>query len=285
MPTNYRVITYATKTGGYFDAFLESARRHGIRVDVLGWKETWQGFGNRALSVLSHIEKLPPDEVVIFVDSYDVIFLRPLDEMVSEYRQVLREVGPRIVVSTHDQTFGPLGDVIMSAVFGDCKGRYLNAGTFIGLAGLLRRALTLMCSDPTTCRDPDADDQRLLTSVCKDRPELFLFDRNFRWFLIWSLLDHHIEKDVHISADGRLTFKDHDPFILHCPGNKDMSPILSKLGYQHRPSEARSFTTYAQGIYRNHLKHLGRKCRVTIVLLLCVMLFFAVRRARANPKH
>jgi hypothetical protein len=60
-----RVVTYATDARGYFAQFLESAERHGVRVEVLGWGRPWRGFGARLRAVAEFLGRLDPDEGVL----------------------------------------------------------------------------------------------------------------------------------------------------------------------------------------------------------------------------
>ena len=243
-----KIVTFATKTDGYYQTFLESARRHDNDVVVLGWGEEWKGFGMRMISLLEYVKTLDPKEVVVFVDSYDVVFLRNLSRMEQEYINRCKENGEKIIISVEKRG---LFNTILSLFFGSCRSRNLNAGTYVGYAYLIQDTLSRICKYGV-CKDPESDDQRLLTRTCQQNPHLFDFDDHFKWFLVWGSLDNYITSRVKFQGSS-LYYKNHLPYILHCPGDKDMHKIIGKLGYKsdykQRTSNYLVNLVYNQGRY------------------------------------
>lgn len=264
-----KVVTFATKSDGFFPYFVESANRYNIDVDILGWGQKWEGFGKRLLALANYCAKLSANEVVLFVDSYDLIFLRDLRDLEMEYVEFTRQKGDRIVMSI--STAFPL---VNRMFFGHCKGFYINGGAYIGYAGLIKQAIDEICSTEK-CVDRHADDQRMLTAYCNRESALFDFDQESKWFLTWGLQEFNVSQHVTID-NGILKYKSMMPFVLHSPGNKDMTDMLSRLGYDVTDSKMkRSISTYANGIYWNHLKHFMKNYGVYMFFLM--ILFIWVR--------
>lgn len=245
-----KVATVATKDEGFFQNFLQSAKKHNINVDVLCWGEEWQGFGHKIKAMITYLQNVQDNEIVMFVDAYDVIFLRNLDGLEKDYRALTKTKGDRVLVSA---VAGKLNKIFMAAMFGKCGSHEINSGTYIGYAYLLKKILGEMCFNGT-CDDKHADDQRLLTAFCNRHQNLFDFDSHNKWFLIWGSLDFHVTPDVKIQ-DGRLFYGPFEPYVLHCPGNKDMSGILMELGYKVY-TKRRENVAYYRKIYKNHLLYI-----------------------------
>lgn len=258
-----KIVTFATRSDGYFPYLLQSARRYKNRIVVLGWNEEWKGFGSKVLALKKYIQTVPDDEVVVFVDAYDVVFLRNLDSLEKEYISFTKQHGKRIVISASRSTF----DFIYNIRFGKCKGQNLNSGTFIGYAGVIRRMLHEICSAVGDCQDRHVDDQQLFSSYCRQNEDIFSFDTEFDWFLIWGLLeDWDIAPSVTFQ-DETLYYEGKTPYVLHCPGNKDMSDILTKLGYRVPGGNQRTIIDYTKGIYVNHVKYFLTKYMVILCLI------------------
>lgn len=271
-----KVVVYATKPGGFWDGLVASAQRHKIQVDVLGWQGQWKGFGHRLLAMQEYVRKLPDREIVVFVDAYDVVFLRNLADLATEYEHRCRTNGDRIVLST--ETRGP-GGVFFQVFFGQCAKQNINAGTYIGYAYLLRKVFGRICADPRLCADRYADDQYMLTRFCDRNREAFAFDMDSSWFLIWGMKD--IGKDIKIE-NGRFIYNGKQPYILHCPGNRDMGKLLHNLGYKVPPTSRRGHIEYfLKTVPFSTRSFLNRHPR-TLTFLALVLASLMIARIRGN---
>ncbi|XP_072232231.1 multifunctional procollagen lysine hydroxylase and glycosyltransferase LH3 [Leuresthes tenuis] len=138
-PDNLLVLTAATEDTDGFKRFLRTAREFNYSVKVLGLGEDWKG-GDVARTVgggqkvrwlkkelLKHSEK--KDLVIMFVDSYDVIFASGPEELLFKFSRL----GHRVVFSAEgfcwpDQRLASKYPEVQSGK------RYLNSGGFIGFA-------------------------------------------------------------------------------------------------------------------------------------------------------
>jgi len=73
-------------------ALEQSANRHGITYLNLGHDATWEGGtmegrggGQKINMVVNHIDLLPDDDLILFVDGYDVIFTDNLNEITHRF--------------------------------------------------------------------------------------------------------------------------------------------------------------------------------------------------------
>jgi hypothetical protein len=76
--SKYHPVTYASHSGidDRFCRTMESAARHGIRLTILGWGIPWRGLFQKLEAALNLTSALPPEDVVLFVDAFDILFTR-----------------------------------------------------------------------------------------------------------------------------------------------------------------------------------------------------------------
>jgi hypothetical protein len=154
------VITYATLESAHMKAvmMLHSAGAHGLYPTILGVGEvgSWpEGLWQKIPFVLDFITEHTADEdVVLFVDAYDVLFTGPHTPNGTEYKRGILEsfdaIGADIVFNAERVcAYGPVLSPKLCPVFDaeaalrvDQKGasvfKYLNSGAWIGKARALK---------------------------------------------------------------------------------------------------------------------------------------------------
>ena len=75
-PPSFHAVTYASHTGSddRFCMSMESAARQKIDLTILGWGVPWRGLFQKLEAAMSLAESMPPDDVILFVDAFDVLF-------------------------------------------------------------------------------------------------------------------------------------------------------------------------------------------------------------------
>uniref|UniRef100_A0A8C4GN35 procollagen-lysine 5-dioxygenase n=1 Tax=Dicentrarchus labrax TaxID=13489 RepID=A0A8C4GN35_DICLA len=165
---NLLVITAATEETDGFTRFMRTAREFNYTVRVLGLGEDWKG-GDVARTVgggqkvrwlkkelLKHSDK--KDMVVMFVDSYDVIFASGPEELLSKFSRL----GHRVVFSAEGFCWP---DQRLASKYPEVHAgkRYLNSGGFIGFASDLSTIV-----QQWKYKDND-DDQLFYTRIYLDK--------------------------------------------------------------------------------------------------------------------
>lgn len=138
-PEKLVVITAATEETDGFHRFMKTATQFNYTVKVLGLGEEWRG-GDVAKTVgggqkvrwlkkelLKHKDDI--DKVILFVDSYDVIFASGPEELLQKFSRI----GHRVLFSAEgfcwpDQRLASKYPEVHSGK------RYLNSGGFMGFA-------------------------------------------------------------------------------------------------------------------------------------------------------
>ena len=124
-------------------ALEQSAKAHGITYLNLGRQVTWmggtmkaQGGGQKINLVRNHIDSLHDDDVVLFVDGYDVIINDSLSTILERYE----DMGADIIFAAErqcwpDATMSPQFPVALTPY------KYLNSGVYMGRVGALKEFL------------------------------------------------------------------------------------------------------------------------------------------------
>uniref|UniRef100_A0AAQ5Y891 procollagen-lysine 5-dioxygenase n=1 Tax=Amphiprion ocellaris TaxID=80972 RepID=A0AAQ5Y891_AMPOC len=229
---NLLVITAATEETDGFQRFMRTAREFNYTVKVLGLGEDWKG-GDVARTVgggqkvrwlkkelLKHSDN--KDLVVMFVDSYDVIFASGPEELLSKFSRL----GHQVVFSAEgfcwpDQRLASKYPEVHSGK------RYLNSGGFIGFAADLSAIV-----QQWKYKDND-DDQLFYTRIFLDKTQRTKFnitlDHRSRIFQnLNGAVDEVVLKFERAKVRARNVAYDTLPVIIH--GNGPTKLQLNYLG-------------------------------------------------------
>ena len=222
-----RLVTVATHSQFYFPWLLESCKRYNTKIDVLGWGEKWKGFTWRFELMIEYLKSLDPTEIVCFIDAYDVILLRPLDEIVSEFNDIIKMTNKKIIMSQEIIDPG-YSDYFNQIYFGKCKNSFICAGTYMGKASDILKVLT----DAYQNQEDNNDDQVILTKYCNENPDVFYIDTDSQFFLVIGPHSTDITKNKNIKfTTNSLAYLNSKPFFFHGPGNRKMEDLIKKLNY------------------------------------------------------
>ena len=135
----------------------QSAERFGVQYTNLGLGIEWrggtmlnEGGGQKINLIRKGIKDLPDNDIVLFVDGYDVFFLNGLDDIVERFLGFNKKI-----VFSAEKTCWP--DIEAEELFPippvETPYRFLNSGTFIGTVAGIKAFLSEDVPD-------DEDDQR-----------------------------------------------------------------------------------------------------------------------------
>ena len=274
-----RLITVATHSEGYFPFLVKSCERMGARLDVLGWGQPWTGYNAKTRLQLAYVTELRDDEIVCFVDAYDTLLLRPLDDLERGFRDLSAMTGCRVVVGCENQP-NALQAVASRTIFGACQGRAIaNSGTFVGFAKDVREMLLgMMRLDAADA----ANDQILLNSLCLIAPGTMHVDCDALLFLTVSKPLQNFVDGTHTTIrHGQLYRHGTRPYVAHGNGNTDMHDLIAGLGYEVRPEVARAIRS----------QHLSRLCTKTVHytaraggVLACIIAVVCIARVLSRAR-
>lgn len=224
---NIHIVTVATESKYYFPYLVESCKKKGKKkLQVLGFREEWKGFNWRYRKMIIYLKKINPYDIVCFIDGYDVICCRDLNEIIPIFLKIREESGCKMIVS-HGKLF--FFNNIAYFYFGQCKDLSLNAGSYIAFAKdmliIIEKIYNLNPKD-------DADDQVLLTEYCKSNKKDIYIDEKNEIFLTISHSLYDIGNYVTYDKMSKsIIYNNQKPFFIHAPGFGYLDSIIIKSGY------------------------------------------------------
>lgn len=273
-----KLITVATHNDGYLPWLEKSCERFNIELIKLGYGQKWLGFSWRLKLIIDYLKIINPNELVIFIDAYDVIMLRPLDNIEEYYNNIVRMTNKKIIIS-EDKTIknniiNILTDICAVVYFGKCKDTRICAGSYLGKAKYILEMLNRLNFND------DDDDQILFTSYINKYPEDIYIDTDNNFFLTRSLQLDDILKDTHIKINNnKLTYMNSKPFFIHGSSNTYLHNLIIKLGYKISNKNIKNIIYKYKQIVNNKKIYY---CKITIIkkykiLLFIILFIFFIR--------
>lgn len=262
-PTSqYRVVTVSTHNEGVAHYFDESCARFGFEPVILGMGTTWAGYGTKLLLLKEYIKDVDDDVVILFVDRFDLIFLRPLEPLFDFYDSQRKAQGSSslLYIATEQPDMLGINTLYSKLHWGKYHDAMLNTGSFIATAKMINTMLDDVMG--ANHQVQIKDDQELVTTYLSQHPDVNVILDNNRRFLVYSAFRIDIGKDIHIE-DEKLYFKQSDgtcyqPYLLHRNGSPPMSRIIRQLGYDMN-KHAIGESSHLKRVFTNHLPHIWRK--------------------------
>jgi hypothetical protein len=263
------IVTVATESQYYFPYLMESCERNGLKLEILGFGEEWRGFNWRYKKMIEYLKTLPKNDLVCFVDGYDVLCCRNLKEM-SDVFYELKEKHQCKVIFAEDKR--NIFVFISELNFGTCKNESINAGTYIGsvidLLEIVQKIYELDSRD-------DADDQVLVTKYCNQNPNEIYCDTENKLFLTLSRQLQELDNFVDINKETKqLTYESNAPFFIHAPDYGYLDGIIEKLGYDIEPGKIKNqlFKYFIEKKIWLHIKMLFVQYIYIFVFLFIILL-------------
>jgi hypothetical protein len=262
------IVTVATEIDYYMPYLIESCKKNGKELIILGYKEKWKGFNWRFKLMLNYLKTLNNNDIVCFIDGYDVICTRNLAELKNEFIKLKNETNSKIIVSedkfVKTNLLSNFLRISQYFYFDLCNGLNLNAGTYIGYVyDLIEILQEIYNIDP----NDNADDQILLTKYCKINNNIYI-DTNNKIFLTLGNLFSEIDKEV--ISNNKIIYNNNIPFFIHGPGTTYLDNIVKFLGYSLKDDQIK------KKIIKKSLDkipyYLKDSYTVQLLLLLCLLI-------------
>lgn len=255
------IITVATDGRYYFPYLVESCRRNNIPIKVLGMGEKWQGYTWKTKKVLEYAKTVDPDDILCFVDAYDVVSVKDLRGLKAVFQRLEKETGAKIIVGTENTNW--FLNWVALIKFGSCNGTRLNSGTYIGRA----KHIMDVCEESLQRDTGHNDDQVVMTELCSLRPGDFHIDEKEEIFSLYSESLYEFRKPVPHA------------FFVHGNACVLLNDLLESQGYQvdrrqmNEELAAYFFKKLVEHLENYFVHHVG------LVLILCstfllIMLLF-----------
>lgn len=153
------LVTYMNEVSNLFGFLQVTAAQEGLHPRILGYgdKAWWPDGLGAKINALRHFvhSEVEDDELVLFVDAFDVLVLGGREEVVSKFEALEREQKRSLFFNAERVCFPDFPDICTEdyPVSPNSRYRYLNSGAFIGRGAALRA----MLADPVNNTMPGSD--------------------------------------------------------------------------------------------------------------------------------
>ena len=235
-----KVFTVATPSSnqGYYPQLLESCKKFKIDINLLATNETWKNFSWKLNLIKDEIKKIPDNEIVLFIDAYDIVFLSNLEEIKEKYLY-LHNKGVKILFGANRYDL-KIERILANINFRskNLNQKYnLNSGTYIGYNRYLKHLFSILDVGD------DEDDELHLNLIYQRHPELLQLDKEN---LIFGLEQRVIWQTNYLKLkENRLIHKEFHtmPCLIHGPGEANITYLLTQLGYKNCKSRPRTIAS------------------------------------------
>ena len=139
----FKVISVATESAKA-DNLVLSAHNNGIEVELLGVSEPWQGGvmadgpggGHKVHYLRSRLRNIDDNDIVMFVDGYDVVINDTEEALITRFKQF----GADVVFGA-EPILWPDSSIADQFPEVHTRNRFLNSGGFIGRASVIKEML------------------------------------------------------------------------------------------------------------------------------------------------
>lgn len=132
----FHIVTVASHKTVGLKQLLHTCENVFISLDILGLGLPYRGNGQKLTYMIDYLSAIPDEEVVMFVDGYDILILAPKDEILARFVKLNTPClfSAELYCFPHTK---------LASLFPESptKFKYLNSGSFIGYAGHLRTLL------------------------------------------------------------------------------------------------------------------------------------------------
>ena len=266
------LVTVATESTGYYPILVESAKKNGFNLVVLGYNEIWKGFSWKIILMKDFLERIDEKSIVIFVDAYDVFVNNNVDILLQRFK----EEDAEILLSIDNlSNINMIHTYLYKKIFKPFtlyEEQYnLNSGLYMGYAYALKEMLFNICDN---CEN-HMDDQVLFRNLCTKNEFLskyrikFNTNRNIFNNCFGDVFDGN---KVNIPKDESSVF-------VHAPGNGNMDTIIQNQGYDFELKKERN---YIYCLIKNYSLFFIEE--IILVIIIIVFLIYLIRNLILHPQ-
>ena len=230
-----KLLTVATHAESYMQWLIKSCQKYNTQLTILGWKQKWMGFKWKYELMIDYLNCIDENEIICFIDAYDVLLLRPFEEI----EQIYNELGKKIIISS-EHVISNLIEFMFGYVKNDyfslCDNKRINSGLYLSKCKYLKKILKDILENYDK-PEYNNDDQIMITKHCINNQDLYYIDTEFKIFLtVFNPMFSGKDKKIKIK-NQQLYYGDHRPFFIHGNGNTCLDDIISELGYDLNKKE------------------------------------------------
>ncbi len=221
------ILTVANKSKYYYPYLVESVKRHNNNLITLGFNKEWVGFNTKFKLMYHKLEELDDNDIACFVDGFDVICVRDLNELINIFLEI-KEREKCSIIAGWDNIRNIFTRITASFYFTKKNNStIINSGTYIGLVKDIKKFLSFVLNQDD---DELADDQILMNTYSELHPKEIYIDINTEIFLTVVKPLQSIKKYTKIK-NNIVYSNNNKPFFIHSAGSGYLNEILEELEY------------------------------------------------------
>jgi hypothetical protein len=224
-----KIITVANQPKYYYSYLVDTVKKNNGELITLGMNEEWQGLKWKFELMLAYLKTIKYNEIICFVDGYDVICTRDLTNLKKDFLQIKNKTNCKLVTSSVVLPY-MIDKIMISMTFDTCKNQDLNSGCYIGYSNDILEIFTKILKTKNITTN---NDQILLIEYCNKYPNDIYIDIHNDLFL--SIQHHNNEIDHLLQMNNNtILYNNSNPYFLHGPGSTSFDNILNNvLGYSN----------------------------------------------------
>ena len=218
---HFHICTVASYKNENLDKLITSCQKHNIELKILGFNQPYYGNGTKLLRLNEYLENLADDDIVMFVDAFDVLIIRDKEIIL---RKFLARNAPFIMSA--EQNCYPFAK--LASQYPETAGpfRFINSGCFIGY--VLNLKAWLLELSPFQV---DKSDQGQITKHYLKNRSTFVLDHECELFLTLFKMS---EEEIAIDENEKIVrclITGSEPCVIHANGKsfKLWDMIFEKL--------------------------------------------------------
>ncbi len=276
---NLYILTVANKSKYYYPYLVQSVEKNNNKLITLGFNEKWIGFNTKYKLMFKKLDDFKDDDIVCFVDGFDVICVRDLNELKIDFLNIKNREKCNIIAG-YDNVKNKLASIITSFYFSkNINSTVINAGTYIGYVKDIRKFLSFILSQDNN--DDLSDDQVLMNSYNKLFPNEIYVDINAEIFLTIGEPLQCLKKYTKI--ENNIVYSNniykYKPFFIHAAGSGFLNNILKELNYnidEHIETDLRKdYFMKLFKLYKNIL--IKNKYKILFNFILCCYVLYIIK--------
>lgn len=244
-----RIVTVATKEMFYMKWLKESCSRNGTELIVLGDGEKWDGYITKINIFKSYLDTLDDNEIVCFVDAYDVMMLRDVNHLTKLFLDFEKENLDKIVISqeirfVYKGFYIPwLEEHIKNRFGSESYSKTMNSGGIIGRVRLLKHIWSKIIE--ISLRDNNNDDESCVVTFDRENPGTFYVDTKRIFFD--SIFDPFSDEKYYPTI----------AVFIHKVANGRMINLIENYGYSFTEEEKEKIKKQEASSFTSKMKYHG----------------------------
>jgi hypothetical protein len=222
-----KICTVVTHDDYYYRSMVNSCEKLGLQLKLLGWGEKWKDFYWRFNLMKEYLQSLDPNEIVVFIDAFDVIPLLPEKDILERFLSF----NSPIVISSEEKFSNIVLDFGYKDIFSKFKDGYCNCGSYMGYVKYLLKMYDVMdqyrnnCGDDQVVMSRSANDPFILKNVSLDKNNnIFLTLRTNEKIFYRGIMD--IDNKYYTYINGIMRWKINKPAFVHGPGSVNLDHFV-----------------------------------------------------------